>query len=57
MNPCLMDIHNVTPDNQSILKIQPDEDLIEAIKNIKSTLWIQVKKGNPDASFILKRMR
>lgn len=57
MNTCLMNTHNVNPVNQRIPKVQPDEELIEAIENIKSTLRIQVTKGNPDAEFILRRMR
>jgi|GEM_PF-2054718 len=30
--------------------------LTEAINNIKSTLLIQQRKGNPSASFLLRRL-
>lgn len=34
-----------------------DYEVLEAIENIKSTLLIEKKKGNPNADFILRRMR
>ena len=39
--------------------IKPTEDIAdlrEAIGNIKATLQIQKKKGNPDADFLLRRL-
>jgi len=34
-----------------------DNEVLEAIENIKATLLIEKRKGNPDADFILRRMR
>ena len=33
-----------------------DNSLTEAINNIRSTLLIQQRKGNTDASFLLRRL-
>jgi hypothetical protein len=35
----------------------PDKEILTAIENIKSTLIIQKENGNPNADFILRRMR
>jgi len=43
--------------NHKPFKPQPDKELLEAIENIKSTLRIQVKNGNLNAAFILRRLR
>lgn len=34
-----------------------DDEVLEAIDNIKATLTIEKRKGNPNADFILRRMR
>jgi hypothetical protein len=34
-----------------------DAEVLDAIENIKATLLIEKKKGNPNADFILRRMR
>ena len=33
-----------------------DNELKEAIQNIKNTLKIQIKKGNKDAEFLLRHL-
>lgn len=40
----------LAPDNQ------PDDELRTALQNIRSTLLVQKKKGNPDADFLLSRL-
>ncbi len=54
MNAGLVSVNKVP-----VIKCQKsiDKEMLEAIENIKATLLIEKKKGNPDADFILRRMR
>ncbi|MBN2039599.1 MAG: hypothetical protein JW864_06135 [Spirochaetes bacterium] len=42
--------------SKPVCKNEDFQELKEAIENIKATLRIQKKRGNPDADFLLKRL-